>query len=161
MRSSYASPIRLPLRFRGTRGRPRALVGVGIILSALALAACAGSSSGPAAKRDCGAIHQGATGVSGDAAAETCFWQAYSTCQPATLEYTFMGVDAGATHTFTAQPGAAGACALSDSVESYIAPSHNVTHTYTCANLRQQNGGLLFAACSAEGDIFIPPPTGQ
>jgi hypothetical protein len=144
------------------RGHLRALAGVGIVLAGLALAACGGgSSSGPSAKHDCGAIHQGAGGVRGEAATVTCFWRAYSQCQPATLQYTFMGVDAGVTHTFTTQPEAFGGCALTDVAQSYVVPNHQVTHTYTCASLKQQQGGLLFVGCGAEGDVFVPPPTGQ
>ncbi len=140
--------------------RTCALLILGIALAGAALTACAGSSSGPPpAKRDCGAIHQGAGGIQSDPTAEQCFAQAYTSCHPATLEYTFMGVDAGATHTFTVAPQAYGRCSLTDTVQSYVIPSHNTTRTYTCSGLKHQGGGLLITGCGSEGDVFIPPPT--
>jgi hypothetical protein len=141
--------------------RACALLILGIVLAGMALTACAGSSSGPPpAKRDCGSIHQGASVVQSDPTAESCFAQAYTSCHPATLEYTYMGVDAGATHTFTVVPQAYGRCALTDSVQSYVIPTnYHTTRTYTCAGLKQQGGGLLITGCGSEGDVFLPPPT--
>ena len=152
--------LRHPAARRSLAARTCALVVLGIVLAGAALTACAGSSSGPPpAKRDCGAIHQGAGGIQSDPTAEQCFARAYTSCHPATLEYTFTGVDAGATHTFTVAPQAYGGCSLTDTVQSYVIPSHNTTRTYTCAGLKQQGGGLLITGCGNEGDVFIPPPT--
>jgi hypothetical protein len=135
------------------------LTSLGMFVAGATLAACAGPLGGPPpAKRDCGAIHQGATVTQSDPNAESCFAQAYTSCRPATLEYTFMGVDAGSVHTFTAAPGTFGGCTISDMVQSYVVPTnHQTTHTYTCTGLQHKDGGLLITGCGSEGDVFIPP----
>ena len=115
--------------------------------------------------QQCGTVHVAAGRVlPGDAAtataAEDCFARAYATCQPSVLTYTSMGVDTGATQTFSASR-VNGACALKDVVQGYTANGGGKTfpsQTYTCASVEQQADGLLFTSCGAAGDVLVPAP---
>lgn len=144
------------------------IVGLGITILSLSLAACApGSTTGagqtPTPPQQCGSIHM-TTGLpnSIDASAgqvETCFWQAYQHCQAATMNLTAMGVDAGSIRAFTITPNGS-ACTVQDTIQYYVIPKGNgPAHTYTCTGLAQpKQGGLLFTACGADGDVAVPAP---
>ncbi len=89
---------------------------------------------------------------------EQCFWQAFQQCQIATLTVTMRGVDAGTTHLFTIQKSN-GACRVTDAVQSYVIPLRTPSvQTFACADLVQQNGGLLVKGCGQAGDISVPAP---
>lgn len=93
------------------------------------------------------------------AQAETCFYQAYQRCSPATLVVDDMGIDAGTDRTFTTQPRNQGGCAVSDVATTYVVPrGKNAPATYTCSGLTQQSDGLHFSACGADGNLFVPAP---
>jgi|GEM_PF-901143 len=93
--------------------------------------------------------------------AEQCFWQAYSQCHTASLTMTMMGVDANTVYLFTINKQGS-RCLLDDTMQtSIIGSKHTTTINSTCAGLKQQQGGLLFLACGAAGDIFMPPPPKQ
>jgi hypothetical protein len=128
------------------------------------LAAC-GETTPPFVFHSCGTVHVAAGRVPpGDAAAataaENCFAQAYTTCQPTVLTYTSMGVDTGTTQTFSASR-VNGACAVKDVVQAYTANGGGKTfpsQTYTCTGVQQRADGLLFTSCGAAGDVLVPAP---
>src|SRR6266849_7301608 len=128
------------------------IVGVGVAV------AFAGRT--PAQGQNCGEVHTLNTHFieSGEKVqqAENCFWQAFQTCSPATLAFSKMGVDTVLTHTFTVT-GNNGKCAISDTVQNG-GPDAVPTppRTYTCAGLTQQEDGLHFTSCGADGDILVP-----
>jgi hypothetical protein len=113
----------------------------------------------------CGTVHVAAGRVlpqqaAAASAAESCFAHAYATCQPATLTYTSMGVDTGATQNFIERP-VNGKCALSDVVQAYTANGGGKTfptQTYTCSGMQQQADGLHFTGCGQEGDVLVLAP---
>jgi hypothetical protein len=92
--------------------------------------------------------------------AESCLWQAYTTCQTATVVYDEAGTDTSDTHTITVQ-SKSGACAVSDVAQSYGPSSGNngpTTQAYACSGLRQSAaGGLLATDCGDEGDLKLHP----
>lgn len=150
------------------------IVGVGLLLLSLSLAACspasaAGSTNAAGAPnaggqhsrpQQCGEITVagGRTVAISTAQAENCFWEAFQHCQPASLTVTMMGVDAGTLHTFTLAPKGS-ACVLTDQQQTYVVPGkRSPTHTYTCTSLAQQQGGLRFQSCGADGDVYVPAP---
>jgi hypothetical protein len=143
------------------------VAGLGMAILSLSLVACApGSTAGagqtPLLPQQCGSIHmtQGLGRVSDNAGqAESCFWQAYQQCQAATLSFTTMGIDAGSIRAFTITPNGSG-CIVQDTIQYYVVPKGNgPSHTYTCAGLSQpEQGGLLFAACGADGNVAVPAP---
>jgi hypothetical protein len=150
-----SGPIgRLPLR----------LLGVALALACGALAAC-GETTPPNAFHQCGAVHVAAGRVlPGDAAAaraaEDCFARDYASCAPATLVFTFMGVDTGTTRTFS-ESLSNGKCTVTDAVQGYTANGGGKTfptQTYTCAGLRQQADGLHVTGCGQDGDVVVPAP---
>lgn len=89
--------------------------------------------------------------------AETCFYQAYSQCSPATLVVSINGVDAGTRHTFGLQ-GSSGSCTVTDSRQNFVIPRPPQPPTsVTCSGLsRIPDGGLLFQSCGGD-DIAVPP----
>jgi hypothetical protein len=141
---------------------------VALLLGAL-VAGCgqtAGGTLAPVgstpAPQNCGAVQlRGTATLNGTDAgqAETCFYQAYQQCQRASLAVNEMGVDAGTDRTFTTQAGSRGACGIADAVYSYVIPTqHSSTTTYNCTGLSRKDGGLLFSACGADGDFYVPAP---
>jgi hypothetical protein len=132
------------------------------------LAACTPTSSPASAPtptappQQCGSVSIGAgqqivTDNAGQA--ENCFWQAFKHCQPATLTVTMIGVDSGIIRTFTIKPTGS-TCTIIDQAQTFQAPNHKgPLQTYTCAGLVQQQGGLLFQSCGADGNVAVPPPT--
>ncbi len=147
------------------------LVGVGLLVAfvAIGLVACGShaSSAGSAGStptsvtrvQKCGHVQTlpdgTVTNTSSAKQAENCFWQAYQKCQPASLTFTTIAVDAGDIHDFTIRNN--GQCSISDAVQHFIVP-HRPTapKTYTCAGLAQQQDGLHVLSCSSEGDIIVP-----
>jgi hypothetical protein len=116
----------------------------------------------PSGAADCGRVSvlgpSGASPTNSDAQAnEDCFFQAYQSCTPATLEASFSGVDAGTRHTFSLQ-GSAGSCSISDMQQHFVVPRPPLPGTtVTCSSLsRGSDGGLLFSNCGGS-DISVPP----
>ncbi len=91
--------------------------------------------------------------------AESCLWQAYTTCQTATVVYVEAGFDTTDTHTITVQ-SKGGGCAVTDVMQFQNAGSSNgpTTQAYACSGLRQSAaGGLLATDCGDEGDLKLHP----
>jgi hypothetical protein len=87
---------------------------------------------------------------------ESCFYQAYQQCSPATMSATLSGVDAGTKHTFSLQ-GFPGNCAIQDERQTFVVPRPSgPATTVSCAGLSDTGNGLLFSSCGAFGDILIP-----
>ncbi|MGI8553635.1 MAG: hypothetical protein ACR2PL_23035, partial [Dehalococcoidia bacterium] len=109
------------------------------------------SPSASAQGRSCGTVQErGPTGagvapgsvLNGSDAqqAEQCFVQAYQQCSSATLTVRIMGIDTSQTHTF-ALSGGSGACVVTDTVQSFVAPRGGLpARTVTCAAFTQQQG---------------------
>lgn len=155
------------------QGRPALALWLALPFVALlgtALVACGSpSASGqgsitPVPNGACGTIQLrgGATVLSSTPPqAETCFWQAYTRCQSATLVVNSIGVDAGTDRTFSVKRSTSGSCTISDKAQTFVAPtSGGHVNTYTCAGLIQQHGGLLFQSCGNDGSISVPAPSG-
>jgi hypothetical protein len=110
------------------------------------------------AAQDCGEVDVlgGHVASSGAAGIESCFYQAYQSCTPATLEVSISGVDAGVKHTFGLISGG-GFCAIQDSQQHFVVPRPPGPATTTvCAGLTQTaDGGLLFANCGGT-DVQVP-----
>lgn len=149
-----------------------ACVVAGFLLLGFFLAACGSSTttgSGqptPTATRsaqtvDCGKIQSRANGIapSDKAAAQqavNCFYQAYQKCQPATLMFSSLGLDAGVIHHFAVK-NVNGSCAISDGWQHYIAPRPPAgTITYSCASMNKQADGLHIESCGTVGSVVIP-----
>ena len=137
------------------------LVGIGLLIALLGLAACSPSQTGgnPSKPQACGTVQIRGNGQVVDTTkaqqSENCFWQAYQHCQAATLIVTTIGVDSGITRTFTVIPNN-GSCKVSDAEQSYVVPNHKgPLNIYTCASV-QQSDGLLFHSCGADGDVQVP-----
>lgn len=146
--------------------RRMAFVVASSALLACALAAC-GQTGGQtsttgSAPQNCGTVTIHGPMPPTDAAAaqvESCFYQAYQRCSPATLSADDMGIDAGTDRTFAIQPGSQGGCTLTDVATTYVVPrGKNAPVTYRCTGLSQQSDGLHFSACGADGSLFIPAP---
>jgi hypothetical protein len=117
-----------------------------------------GSSTQQPAAQDCGEVDVlgGHVTTSGSAGIENCFYQAYQSCTPATLEVSISGVDAGVKHTF-GLIYSGGFCAIQDSQQHFIAPRPPGAATTTvCTGLTQTaDGGLLFSNCGG-ADVQVP-----
>lgn len=111
----------------------------------------------------CGEVDVFGTVVANPPQAETCFLNAFQQCQPRTLTFTSgVGLESINTHVFTLVKNG-GACTITDrftNTTQNVPPPLGGTHTatYTCSSLTQQNGGLLFSNCGAEGNVSVPPP---
>jgi hypothetical protein len=145
-------------------GRSALILGMLLLLMG-SLAACtpgsntAGAPTPTAAPERCGSVTVGpGSRATNDTAnqAENCFWQAFSTCKPASLVVTWMGIDSGVVRTFSIRPSGS-SCAITDQAQTYLVPDHKgPLQTYTCAGLAQQQGGLLFQSCGNDGDLLVP-----
>lgn len=144
------------------------LLAIGVLALALGVAGCGlpGSqqSQPPAQVKNCGSFSGNPIGT-GDAhasTAEQCFLKAYSTCEPATLTFTQMGVDTGTIHTFSVKQSRSG-CTVADAAQGYSAVFSGRRGTiqhYACAGLQaQSNGSILVQSCGDEGDITLPQYT--
>lgn len=133
-----------------------------VLVAALGLAACGGQAGANGGNQNCGTLHSAAGGMvtQGAVTSVNCFWQAYSHCQPATLQFSHMGVDTTDSHTLTIHP-VNGGCQVNDSV-SFFQASGNIhtTKSYQCSGMRQSAGGLVVEQCGAEGSVVIPAPNG-
>jgi hypothetical protein len=90
--------------------------------------------------------------------AEDCFFQAFQQCQAATLTVTMAGVDAGTINNFAVEKQGDN-CRITGSVVRYVVPRPTpVPEQFICQGLTRKNGGLLFTACGAQGDIVVPAP---
>ncbi|MFI5274520.1 MAG: hypothetical protein ACHQ4H_15930 [Ktedonobacterales bacterium] len=165
-------PHHTPKRFHLLRSVPLLAAGLclaGLLLSlSLGLAACGPASAAAAAGTpipnggDCGTVRAfpGVTSTrqATATAIESCFLQAKPSCKAASLTYMVTSVDVGTTHVF-ALSSYNGACTVSDAVHGFSANfggSQSPTQTYTCAGVSAQHHGLLFQACGAEHDVFVP-----
>ncbi len=87
---------------------------------------------------------------------ETCLWQAFQHCRPATLVFINNSPGTALIRTFTIFSNN-GACSISDARQQRSASNPpSVAETYTCTGLVQKPGGLLFTACGKDGDVFVP-----
>ena len=116
----------------------------------------AGATGG--ASQKCGTVHLVLeTTVNNPAEAGragTCFAQAYSRCEPATLTVTRMSIDVYTTETFTlARSG--GSCAITDKWSNVVDVQIHKTGTESCAGLTTQPNGLLIRACGILGDRLV------
>ena len=155
---------------RNGAGRVRRMGVVMALALALALALgaarCASSTTStgvgsgtPQAAQQCGTVNRGgpveATAApGGDQHALDCFWHAHTACAPATLVYTFSGVDATTTHTFTIAKGASG-CSVSDQVHTWINTRTRDYGAVPCSGVRQVGSGLEIDGCGSFGDVTI------
>jgi hypothetical protein len=90
--------------------------------------------------------------------AEDCFFKAFQQCQAATLTVTMAGVDAGTINNFALEKQGDN-CRITGSVVRYVVPRPTpVPEQFICQGLTRKNGGLLFTACGAQGDIVVPAP---
>ncbi|HEV2583276.1 MAG TPA: hypothetical protein VGT44_20620 [Ktedonobacteraceae bacterium] len=146
---------------------------IGALFCALAVlfvvAACSSGTSGqggsstatPLTTQNCGSLHSTVAGLlQADKAVaqqdETCFYQAYKQCHPATLTYQAASLDTGAIHHFSIT-ARSGSCTLTDGFQHYIAPNPpGGAITYTCAAVQMQSDGLHITACGNAGDVVIP-----
>ncbi len=153
--------------------RRMACIVVAFLLLGFFLAACgsntttgSGGQPTPTATRpaqtvDCGKIQSRANSIApADKAAaqkaENCFYSAYQKCQPATLTFSTLGVDAGATHHFAIE-NVNGSCTISDGWQHFIAPNPpSSAITYSCASMNRQSDGLHIESCSNVGTVVIP-----
>ncbi len=84
-----------------------------------------------------------------------CFWQAYQHCQAASMQLTFMGVDAGVQHLFTIQKQGS-TCALTDGAQSYNIGMHSTPTTFACTSVAMGWDGMHITGCKNEGTFVIP-----
>ncbi len=118
----------------------------------------AASSSSQSSAQDCGQVTVLGDQVtsSGSAGIENCFYQAYQSCTPATLEVSISGVDAGIQHTF-GLISSGNFCAIQDSQQHFVVPRPPGPATTTvCTGLTQSaDGSLLFSNCGGS-DVQVP-----
>jgi hypothetical protein len=98
---------------------------------------------------------------------EQCLWNAYSSCQTATLEIVESSVDAGRDFSVATQKRGA-KCETSLTVIYWsqtrlpFFPFKESRETHQCAGLQQWMGGLQVTRCGSFGDVRIPPrPSNQ
>lgn len=86
-----------------------------------------------------------------------CFWQAYQQCQPAIMQVTLMGVDAGVEHTFTIQKKGS-TCSITDNAQNYNVSIKLKAKPVVsgCSSMAMQSDGLLITGCGDEGSFIIP-----
>ena len=165
-------------RFSGALLRRCAFLGIGLLI-VLAFAACGstatttgtGGGSTPSGQNtpstqpiSCGKIsslgpqlREATPGTTQKA--QDCFLQAFQNCQPATLQYTQAGVDAGMIHTFTISKKN-GSCVVTDDAQHYVAPAPpRAATTYTCSAVKRNGGKFLVTGCGKEGDVSLPTPS--
>jgi hypothetical protein len=151
--------------YTGRFGRIDALGVIPLILVCLCLVACAqpiGNSKAtlPSGLMRCGTVSQSAAGVtpSHPAAIEHCFFTAYQACRPATLAYSWAGVDTSTDHLFTTR-SSGGHCEVDDAAHFHGCCSsvpQSSTTTYTCGGVKEADGRLTVLSCGADGDIQLP-----
>jgi hypothetical protein len=144
-----------------------------ILLAGMLIVGCVGASavllvrcnmrspSPPIIGRNCGLvtyrIGPDPLAVSDPDEAESCLWQAYSTCQTATVVYDEAGTDTSDTHTITVQSKTSG-CVVSDVAQGFTIVADASVETYTCSRLaKNADGGLLVIGCGALGDLKLRP----
>lgn len=147
---------------RGQRLPLVALVALVVIAGGVAAFLVAGPlrvGANDGSTQQCGTVHLvRETAVSNpDEAgrAGTCFAQAYTRCEPATLTVTRMSIDVYTTETFTlARSG--GSCAITDKWSKVVDVQIHKAGTESCAGLTTQPNGLLIRACGTLGDRLVP-----
>jgi hypothetical protein len=108
----------------------------------------------------CGSVSQSAAGVTPEhpETVEHCFLAAYQACRPATLEYSWAGVDTSTDHLFATR-SADGPCEVTDTAREHGCCSsvpQSGTTTYTCAGVASADRRVTVLACGTEGDIQLP-----
>jgi hypothetical protein len=118
----------------------------------------AGTGSATPSAQDCGEVDilGGHVTSSGAPGIENCFYHSYQGCNPATLEVSVSGVDAGIRHTFGLL-FSGGFCAISDAQQHFVVPRPPQPAINTvCTGLSQTpDGGLLFSNCGGS-DVMVP-----
>jgi hypothetical protein len=139
---------------------------VAILIVAGLVFAHSNNATAQTAPKACGTVIMHGTGSpafgvqnSSPAQVANCFWQAYQQCQPATMQLTFMGVDAGVRHTFTIQKKGS-VCAITDSAQNYNVSVKLTSKPVisTCTGMAMQADGLHITGCG-NGNTFIIPTT--
>jgi hypothetical protein len=87
----------------------------------------------------------------------SCFSQAYQQCQPAYMQVTHMGVDAGTDETFFISEQQ-NRCTILDKSASYnvMIGSNLNPRTETCAGLMLTKDTLTIVNCGQDGNSFVP-----
>jgi hypothetical protein len=109
--------------------------------------------------KNCGANTTGEGGTAGDfTASEQCLWNAYETCQAATLVSQNVGLDSSLTHAVSVQQQGVN-CTVMDITQGVVESgpfSQPTRHSFHCRSIEQQARGLVVLGCGAEGDVTIP-----
>ena len=108
--------------------------------------------------QDCGKIVTLGPNPPADASAERvqeCFWQAFQECRTATLTITVRGVDTAVQNQLTIEKRGS-QCTVTNVEQSFAVnlPTPAVS-VFSCARLERKPEGLLFVACSTDGDILV------
>jgi hypothetical protein len=152
-------------------------IGLMMALASVGLAACgyAGAQQGnapsthppaqvthpPVKVQKCGVVQglgslEAPVSDSGAQRVETCLWQAFQHCHPATLVFIRNSPGTALIRTFTISSDN-GTCSISDARQQRIASNPpSAAEVYTCTSLLQKPGGLLFIACGKDGDVLVP-----
>ena len=87
--------------------------------------------------------------------AETCFWQAFQHCHPATLVFIVSSIDTSLIRTFTLYNNN-GSCSISDArqLRNALNPP-SPAKIYSCTGLVKQPRALRFTACGQDGDVVV------
>jgi len=135
-------------------------IGVGSLSSAVSPAQVAQPQS-QTSFRHCGIVNgYGALEVvpidTGNAAqAESCFWQAFQHCQPATLIFSMNGLHASFTHIFTIK-NSHGKCLILDATKfGSITNLTSPTTVYTCVGMKRYPRALHILGCGKDGTIIV------
>ena len=115
----------------------------------------------PPTGQDCGSIVHSemppARTARADASIQTltCFWNAYQSCQAATMSQTLAGVDAGSTKTITVE-WRSGHCVIYGQVE-YFANTEHSTAIFLCNHLSKAGATLQLSDCdNSEAFALVP-----
>ncbi len=84
-----------------------------------------------------------------------CFWQAYQTCQAATIPQTYMGTDAGYTDTLTIEQRG-NHCALYGQHQWQV-NTNSGTDTFLCNHLSKDGDELQVSACDGITPFALAP----
>jgi hypothetical protein len=145
---------------------------LGSLMLVVAFAACGsnatdlGGQPGPTATaplrtQNCGTLHSNISGLlqadkSSAMQDETCFFNAYKQCHPATLTYQVTSLDTGVFNNLAVK-NSNGSCSLTDGVQHFIAPKPpGAATTYTCSSASMEADGLHIISCGDAGDLLIP-----
>ncbi|WP_126555118.1 hypothetical protein [Dictyobacter kobayashii] len=109
----------------------------------------------------CGSISQmlqrssASTGKSDPQQVGNCFWNAYQTCTPASLNYVVGSVDTVTTRTFLIQKTGSG-CLVQDKLQMRVIPRPpQKSQLYTCSAIKMQATALQVLNCQTDGTITL------